>query len=385
MPSPAPASCRAGSDATRFSYHETGLPYGVVVIDTGRTASGADQGGTTVIRIRGFALPDEEAIDLYADGDQWTTTRLPGAELVAEGWIVPGLVDAHTHPGSRDLGDPLDEELLREDLRRHVDGGVTLLRAPGLAGNPPDWFGNDPELPRSVHAGRWISPAGGFFDGWALDLKLEELPEAAARQAAATGWAKIIGDWPGLGPIPQGVFAEIVRLVHDAGGRVAVHAQHPESCRSAVLSGVDTIEHGQHLDEDLLPLMAEQGTVLVPTLSVFNSSAAETGHSDHWLAGWQRMGPTTAAAHEAGVTLLAGTDSRPHGRIADEIRALAAVGVPVETALGAGSWTARGYLGFGGLRDGAPADAVVFTTDPRKDLAVLDNPARVILRGRVVR
>lgn len=338
-----------------------------------------------MIRIRGLALPGEEAIDLYADGDRWTTMRMPGAELVAEGWIVPGLVDAHTHPGARQLGDPLDEDLLREDLRRHVDGGVTLLRAPGLAGNPPDWFGNDPELPRSVHAGRWISPAGGFFDGWVLDLTLEELPEAAARQAAATGWAKIIGDWLVLGPIPQAVFAEIVRRVHDVGGRVAVHAQHPESCRSAVLSGVDTIEHGQHLDEDLLPLMAEQGTVLVPTLSVFNSAAAETEHSDHWMAGWQRMGPTIAAAHEAGVTVLAGTDSRPHGRIADEIRALAAAGFPVEAALGAGSWTARDYLGFGGLSEGAPADAVVFTADPRRDLSVLESPARVILRGLVVR
>src|SRR5690242_21869428 len=39
---------------------------------------------------------------------------------------------------------------------------------------------------------------------------------------------------------------------------------------------------------------------------------------------------------------------------------------PVEAALGAGSWTARGSLGFGGLREGAPADAVVFTADPRK-------------------
>jgi len=60
-----------------------------------------------------------------------------GAELVAEGWILPGLVDVHTHPGAAKPGDPLDEAVLRDDLRRHVATGVTLIRSPGLAGDPP--------------------------------------------------------------------------------------------------------------------------------------------------------------------------------------------------------------------------------------------------------
>jgi imidazolonepropionase-like amidohydrolase len=50
----------------------------------------------TVIRIRGYALPEGDPVDLYADGDRWTTDPVPGAELVAEGWLLPGLVDAHT-------------------------------------------------------------------------------------------------------------------------------------------------------------------------------------------------------------------------------------------------------------------------------------------------
>jgi imidazolonepropionase-like amidohydrolase len=95
-------------------------------------------------------------------------------------------------------------------------------------------------------------------------------------------------------------------------------------------------------------------------------------------------GQLAAAAAEAGVTLLAGTDSRPHGRIADEIRALAAAGVPSHDALGAGSWTARSYLGLDGLVPGAPADAVVYDADPRTDLSQLDTPRAVVLRGRLV-
>jgi imidazolonepropionase-like amidohydrolase len=53
----------------------------------------------SVLRVRGRALPDGEPVDLYADGDQWTTDPVPAAELVAEGWLLPGLVDAHTHCG----------------------------------------------------------------------------------------------------------------------------------------------------------------------------------------------------------------------------------------------------------------------------------------------
>ena len=90
-----------------------------------------------------------------------------------------------------------------------------------------------------------------------------------------------------------------------------------------------------------------------------------------------------AAAVEAGVTVLAGTDSHPHGRIIDEIRTIAAAGVQAVDAIGAASWRAREFLGFGGLTDGSPADAVVYDEDPRKDLGQLESPRAVILRGQV--
>lgn len=82
--------------------------------------------------------------------------------------------------------------------------------------------------------------------------------------------------------------------------------------------------------------------------------------------------------------MLAGTDSRPHGRVADEVRAFAAAGVAPHEALAAASWEARAYLGLGGLEEGAPADAVVFDSDPRTDLSQLDTPRAVIARGRLV-
>jgi len=96
---------------------------------------------------------------------------------------------------------------------------------------------------------------------------------------------------------------------------------------------------------------------------------------DWYLRGATAHPALVAAAAEAGVTILAGTDSSPHGRVADEIRALAAAGLRAHDALAAGSWSARAYLGLGGLIPGVPADAVVYDADPRLDLDRLNAPA----------
>lgn len=341
-----------------------------------------------VLRVRGFALPEGELVDLYADGDRWTTDPVAGADLVAEGWLVPGLVDAHTHPGALAIGDPLDEELLGEDLRDHLAAGVTMIRAPGLAGDPPSWFGRREDLPRAVHAGPWLVQHGQFFDGWGRRVAPADLPEVAAEQAARSGWAKIVADWqPGDDVLPEAALRDAVAAVHAAGGRLAVHSLHADGGAAAVAAGVDSVEHGMWLDPALLSRMAAQGTALTPTLSVFLASIdgmsrrPDGPRKDWYLGGTARHGGLAAAAAEAGVTLLAGTDSRPNGRVAVEVRALAAAGVPPHTALGAASWTARAFLGLPGLQPEAPADVTVYDEDPRADLTRLDQPRAVVLRG----
>jgi len=215
-----------------------------------------------VIGVRGYALPEATPVELYADGDRWTTDPVPGAEVVAEGWIIPGLVDVHTHPGAERPDPPFSEATLREDVERHLRAGVTAIRSPGLAGDPPPWFGTDPGLPRAWHAGRWLAPEGGFFVG-------------GGRQ------------------VP------VARRVRKVGGRIAVHCQDPDSCRAAVEAGVDSIEHGQHLDPSLLGPMAAAGVALVPTLCAFGATVAEVAarepseRRDRWLAGTAAMGPGT--------------------------------------------------------------------------------------------
>jgi imidazolonepropionase-like amidohydrolase len=242
-----------------------------------------------------------------------------------------------------------------------------------------------------VHAGPWIAQQGQFFEGWGRRPDHADLPAVAAGQAARTGWAKVVVDWMvGDEVMPVEVLREAVARVHAVGGRLAAHSQHPDGGVVAVEAGVDSLEHGMCLDPGLLPRMAAQGTALTPTLSVIQAGLARQrlkpdGPTRRWYeAGAGVHGRLAAAAVEAGVTVLAGTDSRPHGRIADEIRALVEAGVSPHQALAAASWTARSYLGLPGLVPGAPADAVVFDGDPRADLGRLDKPRAVIVRGRRV-
>ncbi|MEM5440614.1 amidohydrolase family protein, partial [Paraburkholderia diazotrophica] len=91
--------------------------------------------------------------------------------------------------------------------------------------------------------------------------------------------------------------------------------------------------------------------------------------------------------HEAGVRLLVGTDAGGtlgHGLVAAEAAEMVAAGVPAAEVVAVASWRAREYLGVPGLAEGAPADLVVYPSDPRADIGVLAAPAAVVLRGRVV-
>ncbi len=202
----------------------------------------------------------------------------------------------------------------------------------------------------------------------------------------------MIGDWRWDEPaVPLDVLKATVEAVHAVGGRVSVHCQTSEGSRNAVLAGADSLEHGMHLDPGLLDRMAAQGTAYVPTLSAFAGSVGDwqgrepSARRSHWLDGWQGMIDNVRTAHEAGVDVLAGTDSFPCGTVATESQWLLRAGMPAEDALGAASWTARSWLGLPGLIDGAPADLVAYDEDPAAVPEVLGRPKRVILRGRVVR
>jgi imidazolonepropionase-like amidohydrolase len=345
-------------------------------------------------RIRGVVLPERVERTLWVDGDRISTEEVPDAEtLVDGGWLVPGLVDAHTHPGSEDPEHPFDEDMLRGHLLAQRDAGVLLIRTPGSVERIPGWVDEDPDMPRVRSAGRWLATPGHFFDGYPFRGGLDELAAAAVEEAkAASGWCKVIGDWgPEDEAVPLEVLQAVTSAVHAADCKIAVHATTADGSRNAVLAGADSLEHGRHLDPGLLDRMAAQGTALVPTslVTAENSecvrAAPPSARRDWWLAGVDGVPPLIRSAHEAGVTVLAGTDSLPSGNIAAEVAQLRQAGLSAEAALGAASWTAREWLGMPGLVDGAPADLVAYRADPVANPEVLADPLCIVLRGRIVK
>ena len=353
-----------------------------------------------VLRIHGVTLPDEVERDIFVERASIRVEPSTRADTVVErGWLLPGLVDMHTHPGAEQPGDRFDEDVFRRHVRSHRDAGVLTLRSPGLASRLPDDL-REPASPRLITAGRWLAAPGGFFEGWGREVAVDRLADAAEEEAlAADGWCKVIADWVGpeggrrtyASTVPPHVLRDIVRRVHGVRARVAVHTQHEEGAEAAVLAGADSIEHGMHLPLRLLDRMAEGGIALVPTLHTFSGIPAHVAANPHpddvsrfMLRGWERHPGLVRAAWEAGVTVLAGTDDTPHGNVAAEVAELIDAGLPAAAALGAASWSAREFLGLPGFQDGARADIVAYDVDPRTNVAALRHPSRILVAGRVV-
>ncbi|MFF4502051.1 amidohydrolase family protein [Streptomyces sp. NPDC001401] len=343
--------------------------------------------------LRGTVLPDGSVRDVWTLGDRITFERPsePAVTLADGGFLLPGLVDVHTHPGSPSEDEPaFDAEAFATQIAQHRDAGTTALRFPGLLGEIPTGMREAPDSPRMVSAGRWLAWAG-LSKSTPFHTVTDDLVAAAVAEAKAhDGWCKLVGDWDfEADPVPYEVLRAVTDAVHAAGGRVAVHCQSGRGAVNAARAGVDSVEHGMGMPEECVDLMAAHGTVYVPTLTTFARSAPrrtrDTPRERLWHAGHEIMVRRVREAHDAGVTVLAGTDSAPFGNVATEVGHLIAAGLPAEAAVGAASWTARAFLGLPGLTEGALADITVYDADPRREPAVLRHPRRIVLRGLVVR
>ncbi len=354
------------------------------------------------LHLRGVLLPGEEDRDLWVRDGRLTFEQVAGAETVADrGWVLPGLVDAHCHVGLQEDGPVADLDVAREQARADRDAGALLLRD---AGSPIDTrpLLEEPDLPRLVRAGRHIARPRRYLRNYAEEVEPAGLTDEVRRQAAyGGGWVKLVGDWidrdsGDLAPLwPTDVLTEAVTAAHEAGARVAVHCFATETVGGLLASGVDCIEHGTGLTDALIADLAATGTTLTSTTLITGTFGGIADRAqDRFPAYAARMRAMAAGypallrtAYESGVTLHVGSDAGgvvPHGLVVEEIVGLHAAGVPASAALAAGSWASRQWLGLPGIEEGAPADLVVYDADPRADLAVLRQPARLVLRGRVV-
>lgn len=355
----------------------------------------------SALRFSGPVLPDGDVQEFWVLDGVITHERPLAAETAAEGWIVPGLVDAHNHLGLEDGGAVGDDEIEAQALADRA-AGVLLTRD---CGSPADtrWVQEREDLPRLIRCGRHVARTKRYIRNYALEVEPAELAATVAEQAAAgDGWVKIVGDWISreegdLAPsFPADAVSAAIAAAHERGAKATAHCFGTESLRPLIEAGIDCIEHGTGLTTDLIDLMVSRGVSLVPTVmqTAKFPGFADAGrdkfpdYSATMETLYARRREVLLAAHEAGIGLYVGTDgggSARHGVVHEEVRAMTQMGLPAHDVLAAASWRGRAWLGWNaGLEEGDPADFVVYDANPLDDLSVLATPARVVLRGRVV-
>jgi imidazolonepropionase-like amidohydrolase len=357
----------------------------------------------SALHLSGVVLPQGVHRDVWVRDGRVTFEPVPGAETVSRGgFLLPGLVDAHCHVGiGRGGVHVTDVDDLRAQALENRDAGVLALRDCGSPVDTRVLDGHD-DLPRIIRAGRHLAAPRRYIPDLAIELEPGELADQVRVQARrGDGWVKLVGDWidRGVGDLapewPADAVAAAITAAHEEGARVTAHTFGTDALPGLIRAGIDCIEHGTGLTEDLVGEMAARGTAVVPTLvNVRNFpdfAAAGEQRFPAYASTMRRLyassGAVVRAAFEAGVPVFAGTDAGggvDHGLIAEEVRALHAAGLPAEAAVAAASWRAREWLGLPGIEEGAPADLVAYATDPRTDLDSLQRPQRLVLRGRVL-
>ncbi len=337
--------------------------------------------------------------------------------------LIPGLVDCHVHyssPGGPNWIDHFTDPPATITLRAVELAGASLRSGITSARDVGATHGLNIHLAHAaaagafpaphIHAaGTWIAHKDTYVSFARQFTNADELRAAIqAEIGAGADLIKVALDtWnegkrpPDAAEIPfdADLLAVAVKEAHDAGFTIACHANDAASCRIAARAGVDSLEHGMFLADDDLAAMAANGTVLVPTLSVWDDWLFY-GREMSWpatrIARAERLRDSSRAAMagaiRAGVGIAAGTDagggSVRHGRIAREIELMVECGMEPAAALQAATRNGACLMGEAGERGtievGKLADLVLLDRNPLDDPAALRLVAMVFQNGRRV-
>jgi imidazolonepropionase-like amidohydrolase len=352
--------------------------------------------------------------------------------------VLPGLIDLHVHltgelsPTSYLEGFQQDAPLVALKgamyARRTLEAGFTTVR------NLGDSFDASIALrdaidrgwvvgPRIVTAGKGLATTGGHADptnGLRDDLVahppgpdegvVNSADEAAravrARYQSGADCIKITATGGVLSlaanahnpQFSEELIRAVVQTARDYGFHVAAHAHGAEGMKRAIRAGVRTIEHGTFMDDEVIALMKQHGTIFVPTLlagAFVAEKAEEPGYFPAVVRPKARaVGPqiqaTFAKAWKAGVRIGFGTDSgvSPHGGNARELGLMVEAGMPPLEAIRAATVVAAEVLDrgdrVGRLAPGYFADMVAVEGNPLEDVRMLERVAAVVKGGTLV-
>ena len=351
--------------------------------------------------------------------------------------VMPGLMDMHVHLSSQHGGPQtyLDRFSLNEAdyalraanyAKITLDAGFTTVRNLGDSYYETVALRNAISKgiatgPRIYTVGKSIATTGGHADpsnGISHLLRPDVGPkqgvvngEVEAREAVrsryqdgadlikitATGGVLSVAK---SGQNPQFMTDELEAIVDtakDYGMTVAVHAHGKEGMKRAIEAGVDSIEHGTHMDEEIRDLMVANGTYYVPTIMA-GKFVADKAKIDGYFPELVRpkaaaIGPliqkTFEKAHKAGVKIAFGTDSgvSAHGDNGQEFALMVEAGMAPADALRSATINSAQLLGvsdiLGTLEAGKLADIVAVSGNPLDDISLMESVSFVMKDGVV--
>nr|WP_283630979.1 amidohydrolase family protein [Alteromonas macleodii] len=351
--------------------------------------------------------------------------------------VMPGLMDMHVHLSSQHGGPQtyLERFSLNEAdyalraanyAKITLDSGFTTVRNLGDGYNETVALRNAISKgyatgPRIYTVAKSIATTGGHADpsnGLSHLLRPDVGPkqgvvngEAEAREAVRTRYQdgadliKITATGGVLsvaksGQNPQFMADEleaIVETAKDYGMTVAVHAHGKEGMKRAIEAGVDSIEHGTYMDDEIRNLMKKHGTYYVPTI-LAGKFVADKAKIDGFFPELVRpkaaaIGPliqnTFEQAHKAGVKIAFGTDSgvSAHGDNAQEFSLMVEAGMKPADALLSATVNSANLLGIsdilGTLEEGKLADIVAVQGNPLDDISLMESVSFVMKDGVV--
>ena len=351
--------------------------------------------------------------------------------------VMPGLMDMHVHLSSQHGGPQtyLERFSLNEAdyalraanyAKITLDSGFTTVRNLGDGYNETVALRNAISKgyatgPRIYTVAKSIATTGGHADpsnGLSHLLRPDVGPkqgvvngEAEAREAVRTRYQdgadliKITATGGVLsvaksGQNPQFMTDEleaIVETAKDYGMTVAVHAHGKEGMKRAIEAGVDSIEHGTYMDDEIRTLMKKHGTYYVPTI-LAGKFVADKAKIDGFFPELVRpkaaaIGPliqnTFEKAHKTGVKIAFGTDSgvSAHGDNAQEFSLMVEAGMKPADALLSATVNSASLLGIsdilGTLEEGKLADIVAVQGNPLDDISLMESVSFVMKDGVV--
>lgn len=396
---------------------------------------------------------------IEARGSMETLVSARGMEDVdlSGRYVMPGLIDAHVHlAGGRGsivygetevLAEPKAVRSMRSvyEAQKLLKHGFTSVRDISWNGLYLKRIFGDGIMagPRIIACGPGLTRTGGHADifqfteeyvkqqhFWGVLADGCEEVRKWARRVLREGadqvkiWASGGGNWENdRSEDLHYTFEEIKTCVEEAhmikGTYVCAHAENLESIKLCLKAGVDTIEHGEDLDEEACTFMKEHGIILVPTMGllvnwyrdfVVDSHDGGKIRPEIYLNRHVRSKDETklqqqekeaicasfSLALEKGVKIALGSDTiyeplTEYGRYSlNEYKTLIECGMTIPQAIEAATANSAAALNMqeriGTLEVGKEADLLVLKENPLCSAEVLCNPENlqfVIIGGRL--